>query len=173
VTELPPEVAPSQFGLNVISLVALTMGRYRLSKRQVAQFLGECFDIKTPASTVVNHQKTISQALAEPVAELRPYVQQQPVCNVDETGGRQAGQPKRSWLWTVVTRYAPLFRIAPSCSSEIARDLLGEHDAGGRGRIVAAPTPGWLSASSAGDVGYATSRKSSNGAAIRIASDGT
>jgi transposase len=37
--ELPPEVAASQFGLNVISLVALMMGRYRLSKRQVPQFL--------------------------------------------------------------------------------------------------------------------------------------
>jgi transposase len=125
--ELPPEVAASQFGLNVISLVALMMGRYRLSKRQVSQFLWECFGIEIAASTVVNHQKTISQALAEPVAELQPYVQQQPACNIDETGWRQAGQSRRSWLWTVVTIHATLFRIAPSRSSQIARDLLGEN----------------------------------------------
>jgi len=128
--ELPPEVAASQFGVNVISLVALLMGRYRLSKRQVSQLLWECFGIEMAASTVVNHQKTISQALAEPVAELQPYIQGQPTCNVDETGWRQAGQAKRSWLWTVVTRHATLFRIAPSRGSQVARDLLGEHYAG-------------------------------------------
>jgi transposase len=33
-------------------------------------------------------------------------------------------------LWTVVTVHATLFRVAPSRSSQIARDLLGEHDAG-------------------------------------------
>jgi transposase len=49
---------------------------------------------------------------------------------VDETGWRQAGQPKRSWLWTVVTRYVTLFRIAPSRASQVARDRLGEHYAG-------------------------------------------
>jgi len=113
-----------------MSLVGLLLGRYRLSKRQVAQLLWECFGIEMAASTVINHQKTISQALVEPVAELQPYIQRQPTCNVDETGWRQAGQPKRSWLWTVVTRYVTLFRIAPSRASQVARDLLGEHYSG-------------------------------------------
>jgi transposase len=125
--ELPPEVAASQFGVNAMSLVGLLLGRYRLSKRQFAQLVWECFGIKMAASTVINHQKTISQALAEPVSELQPYVQRQPTCNVDETGWRQAGQLKRSWLWTVVTGYATLFRIASSRGSQVARDLLGEH----------------------------------------------
>jgi transposase len=70
--ELPPEVATSQFGVNVMSLVGLLLGRYRLSKRQVAQLLWECFGIEMAASTVITHQNTISQALVEPVAELSP-----------------------------------------------------------------------------------------------------
>ncbi|NDJ76124.1 MAG: IS66 family transposase, partial [Chloroflexi bacterium] len=41
--ELLPEVASSWFGPNVISLVGLLMGRYRLSKRQVTHLLAECF----------------------------------------------------------------------------------------------------------------------------------
>ncbi len=82
------------------------------------------------ASTVVNHQKTISQALADPVAELQPYIQGQPTCNVDETSWRQTGQLRRSWLWTVVTRHVTLFRIAPSRGSQVARDLLGENYVG-------------------------------------------
>jgi transposase len=128
--ELPRDVAASQVGVNVRSLVGLLMGRYRLSKRQVAQVMGECFGIEMAASTVVNHQKTLSQALAEPVAELQPYIQGQPNCNVDETSWRQAGQLRRSWLWTVVTRYATLFRIAPSRGSQVAHELLGENYAG-------------------------------------------
>jgi transposase len=128
--ELPRDVAASQFGVNVMSLVGLLMGRYRLSKRQVAQLMRECFGIEMAASTVVNHQKTLSRALAEPVAELQPYIQGQPSCNVDETSWRQAGQLRRSWLWTVVTRYATLFRIVPSRGSQIARKLLGENYTG-------------------------------------------
>ena len=124
--ELPPEVATSWFGPNVISLVGLLMGRYRLSKRQVTHLLAECFGITMAASTVVNQQQVISQALAAPVAELEPVVKNEPVCNIDETSWRQVGAAKRPWLWTVVTAQVTLFRIAPSRSSQIARDLLGE-----------------------------------------------
>jgi transposase len=52
--ELPRAVAASWFGPNVISLVGLLMGRYRLSKRQVTHLLAEYFAIHMAASTVVN-----------------------------------------------------------------------------------------------------------------------
>jgi hypothetical protein len=48
------------------------MGRYRLRKRQVRHLLAECFGITMAASTVVNQQQVISQALAQPVADLQP-----------------------------------------------------------------------------------------------------
>jgi transposase len=124
--ELPPEVASSWFGPNVISLVGLLMGRYRLSKRQVTHLVAECFGVTMAASRVVNHQQMLSQALAAPVAELEPVVKNEPVCNLDETSWRQVGAPRRPWLWTVVTPQVTLFRIAPGRSRQIARDLLGE-----------------------------------------------
>ena len=123
--ELPPEVAASWFGPNVISLVGLLMGRYRLSKRQVTHLLAECFGIRMAASTVVNQQQVISQARAAPVAELEPVVKNEPACNIDETSWRQPGTAKRPWLWTVVTAHITLFRIAPSRSGQMARALLG------------------------------------------------
>jgi transposase len=128
--ELPPEVASSWFGPNVISLVGLLIGRYRLSKRQVTHLLAECFGITMAASTVVNQQQVISQALVAPVAELEPVVKNEPVCNIDETGWRQVGASKRPWLWTVVTAQVTLFRIAPGRSGQIAREWLGEHYGG-------------------------------------------
>ena len=54
--ELPSEIAASWFGPNVISLVGFVMGRFRLSKRQVADLLAECFAIPMVVSTVVNQQ---------------------------------------------------------------------------------------------------------------------
>jgi transposase len=53
-------------------------------------------------------------------------VKTEPVCNIDETSWRQRGAAKRPWLWTVVTAQVTLFCIAPGCSSQAARDLLGE-----------------------------------------------
>jgi transposase len=128
--ELPPDIAASWFGPNAISLAGFVMGRFRLSKRQVTDLLAECFAIPMAASTVVNQQQVISQALAAPVAELEPVVKNAPVCNMDETSWRQGGAPRRSWLWTVVTAQVTLFRIAPSRSGQVARELLGEHYGG-------------------------------------------
>lgn len=123
---LPREIAASQFGPNLVSLMAVLMGRYRLSKRQVVDLLGTCFAVPLAASSVVNQQQVISEALAQPVEELRAYVQQQPACNVDETSWRQAEQSKSSWLWVVVTALVTVFHIVPSRSGAIDRELLGE-----------------------------------------------
>jgi hypothetical protein len=54
--ELPPANAASWFGPNMISLVGLLMGPYRLSKQQVTHLVTECFGITMAASTVVNQQ---------------------------------------------------------------------------------------------------------------------
>ncbi len=124
--QLPAEVAASQFGPNLVSLMALLMGCYRLSKRQVADLLANCFGIQLAASTVVNQQRVVSEALAPAVDELQPYVQQQPACNVDETSWRQAEQTKHSWLWVVVTTLVTVFHVAASRSGAVARQLLGE-----------------------------------------------
>ena len=124
--ELPPAITASWFGPNVISLAGYVMGRFRLSKRQVADLMAECFAIPMAVSTVVNQQQVISAALAAPVAALEPAVKNAPVCNIDETSWRQVGVSRRSWLWTVVTAQVTLFRIAPSRSGQIARALLGE-----------------------------------------------
>ncbi len=128
--ELPPEIAASWFGPNAISLAGYVMGRFRLSKRQVSDWLAECFAIPMAVSTVVNQQQVISAALAAPVAGLEPVVKKAPVCNIDETSWRQRNAQRRSWLWTVVTPQVTLFRIAPSRSGQIARELLGD-DYGG------------------------------------------
>jgi hypothetical protein len=106
------------------------MGRFRLSKRQVSDWLAECFAIPMAVSTVVHQQQVISAALAAPAAALEPVVKQASVCNMDETSWRQRDAQRCSWLWTVITAQVTLSRIAPSRSGQIARELSGVHNEG-------------------------------------------
>lgn len=87
--ELPMEVASSQFGPNLAALMAILMGVYRLSKRQVSRILNDCFAISVSAGSVVKQQETVSRALGEAVEEAEQYVQKQAVRNIDETGWPQ------------------------------------------------------------------------------------
>jgi len=127
---LPPEVAASQFGPNLVALLGVLMGVYRLSKRQVTGLLEDCFDIRLSTGSVVNQQKAVSAALAEPVEEARAYVQGQAVRNIDETGWYQRDQDKKGWLWVVVTPLVTVFLVALSRGGKIARQLLGEESGG-------------------------------------------
>jgi transposase len=123
-------VAASQFGPNLVSLIVVLMGCYRLSKRQVVDLVDTCFGVPVAASSVVNPQQVVSAALTEPVEALEAYVKQPPACNVDETSWRQSEQPKASGLWVVVTALVTVFHIVPSRRGAVARQLLGATYAG-------------------------------------------
>ncbi len=124
--ELPASVSVSQFGPQVVSLMVLLMGVYRLSKRQVVRNLADCDGVEVAVSSVVNQQHAVSAALAAPVAAAQGYVQQQQACNVDETRWRQRGQPKTGWLWVAVTHFVTVFQVALSRRHEVAQGLLGK-----------------------------------------------
>lgn len=128
--ELPPEVAVSQFGPYLVAMVALLMGVYRLSKRQVVALLADGFGIDLSPGSVVNQQQALSAALAQPTQEALQYVQQQAARQVDETGWRQADVPQRGWLWVVVTPLVTLFHIALSRAGQVVKELVGEETRG-------------------------------------------
>lgn len=128
--KLPPEVAVSQFGPNLVALIVLLMGVYRLSKRQVKSLLEDCFGIDISASSVVNQQKAVSKALEKTVTKACTYVEKQTVRNIDETGWYQHDQEKKKWLWIVVTQLVTVFKIAKNRSGETAKELLGEDSKG-------------------------------------------
>lgn len=70
--------------------------------------------------TVNNLRNEASAAVATPVAEVRAYVQSQPVVGADETGFPQGnadgGNSKGSqaWLWVAVTPLASEYNIVVS-----------------------------------------------------------
>jgi transposase len=130
VTRAPlPEGVPNRiFGPRLQALVAVLSGAYRLSKRNIQQLLADCFGVELALGSISALESATSEALQEPVAEARRFIQQQPVAHVDETGWREAND--RAWLWTAVTQAVTVFLIRCSRGSQVAKELLSESFAG-------------------------------------------
>jgi transposase len=95
-----------------------------LSKRTTQDLLEDLFGVSMGLGTVANLEHATVQAVAEPVAAARAYVQAQPAAHLDETGWREGQQ--RAWLWTMVTTWVTVFVVRRSRSGKVARELLGE-----------------------------------------------
>jgi transposase len=122
--ELPAGVPTGGFGPRVQAVAALCTGAYHLSKRTTQSVMADLFGLPLSVGTLANLEQATVQALAEPVAEARSYVQQQPAAYLDETGWREGQQ--RAWLWTAVTAWATVFVVRRSRSGKVAQELLGE-----------------------------------------------
>jgi transposase len=122
--EVPSGVPPGGFGPRLQAITALCTGAYHLSKRTTQRALEDLFGIPMGLGTIANLEHATVQAVAEPVAEARAHVQQQPAAYLDETGWREGQQ--RAWLWTAVTAGVTVFVIRVSRSGKVAQELLGE-----------------------------------------------
>jgi transposase len=125
---LPAGVPQRSFGPRLTAVVSLLSGRYRLSRREVRQALGDLWGVRLSLGAVVRQEQAQSAALAPVVDEARAAVQQAAVVNVDETGWRQRQQ--RAWLWTVVTAELTVFLIDRSRGGAVVDGLLGAQFAG-------------------------------------------
>jgi transposase len=122
--ELPAGVPAGGFGPRVQAITALCTGAYHLSKRTTQNVMEDLFGVSMGLGTIANLEQAAAQAVAEPVAEARGYVQAQPAVYLDETGWREGRQ--RAWLWAAVTAWVTVFVIRLSRSSKVAQELLGE-----------------------------------------------
>ena len=121
---MPPAVPAGAFGPRLQATVALLSGRYRLSRREVADLCGTLLDAPLCVGSVDGLCQATSDALAAPVAAAQASVTQAERAHADETSWRQAGQSR--WLWCAVTPLATVFRLATSRSSAAAQALLGK-----------------------------------------------
>jgi transposase len=122
--EVPPGVATGGFGPRVQAIIALCTGAYHLSQRTTHTVLQDLFGVSLGLGTIANLEQATVRAVAEPVAEARAYVPQQPAAYLDETGWREGR--RRAWLWTAVTAGVTVFVVRLSRSAAVAHELLGE-----------------------------------------------
>ena len=122
--EVPSGVPTGGFGPRVQAITALCPGAYHLSNRTTQRALEDLFGVQMGLGTIATLEHATVQAVAEPVAEARAYVQQQPVAYLDETGWREGQQ--RAWRWTAVTEGVSVFVVRASRGGKVAQELWGE-----------------------------------------------
>jgi transposase len=120
---LPAGVSTGEFGPRVQAITAMCTGAYHLSKRTTQGLMDDLFGLSLSLGTIANLEQATAEALTEPVAEARAYVQAQPAAYLDETGWREGQQ--RAWLWTAVTAWVTVFAIRLARSGKVAQELLG------------------------------------------------
>jgi transposase len=125
VGKLPEGIPTRAFGPTVDATIAVLMGVYRLTKRQVPELMHDFFGLPMSVGAVLGCQKSASAAIAEPVEDARSYVKKQPVKHADETGWREGIGRSRAWLWTVVTTQVVVFMIHARRNADAAKELLG------------------------------------------------
>lgn len=126
--ELPVGVPTGAFGPRFTALVAMRVGRFRLSRRECSQFIAATTDTSLAPSTVVKLCDRASEALEAPVAAITAEVRRSEVVYVDETTYKRSG--KRTWLWVAVSGTATLFRLADGRSRKERKAMLGENFGG-------------------------------------------
>jgi transposase len=117
----PPEVPPGSFGPQVVALVALLHGRYRMSTRELALLVDDLWHVPLSLGSVPALYQTVSTALAPVYHEVQQVVQEQAVANVDETPWRENRQQR--YLWVAVTLVATLFLVARRSREALERLL--------------------------------------------------
>jgi transposase len=125
---LPEGVPAGCFMPRLLAVIALLSGAYRLSKRQIQDLLSDLLGIGISLGSIITVERSVSQALAEPVTEARRFVREQAVVHSDETSWKQGLQ--RAWLWVAVTSWVTVFLIRLSRGAVVAKELLGEGFAG-------------------------------------------
>lgn len=127
IAELPVGVPRSSFGPNLRALLALLIGRYRISRRGAQDLCSDVFNISVSLGSVANVVDGYRRALGAAYDEAAEAAKRSALAYMDETGWREKGQ--RRYLWILVTTLVVLFRIGKR-SRHTAREMLGENYAG-------------------------------------------
>lgn len=122
--QLPDGVPTGSFGPTVAAVIALLLGVYGLSRRDVAELMRDLFGLPISLGGVVGCQKIATDALAAPHAQAQAQVPRARVKYADETGWKLGNI--YACLWVVVTPTVTLFRIQAERSRAAAKQVLGK-----------------------------------------------
>jgi transposase len=123
-----PQEAQGQFGPQLSALIAYLTVVCRLPRRMVRDLLEQVLAIPLSLGSIQNSWEEVSEAVAEPCAELERQLPNEPVINSDETGYRTSGEKR--WLWALVAANFVFYKIALTRGAEVLVELLGDVFAG-------------------------------------------
>ena len=119
----PADAQGPVFGPRLRALVTMLVVRYRLSRRDVVEYLGDVLGVPASAAQLSFGERRTTRALEAPYAEALKATQEADVVHADETSWSYGGIP--GWLWVASTGKVAVFRIDDRRGSEAAQALLG------------------------------------------------
>jgi transposase len=123
----PLPVAVKAAGLvspRLSALAAYQKGDCHMSYSTIQRFWNEVLGIPISRSQLVNVIQKASAAFAEPYAELREALVQEPYVGADESGHKDWGD--KLWAWCFHASRFTVFHIDPSRSSDVLKAILTE-----------------------------------------------
>ncbi len=121
---LPHEIAGSSFGPRLEATVGLLAGRYRMSHREIQEYLRDQWNIVVGLGSIPAMLRRVDAALTQPANEAWQHVRHANVRYIDETGWRECN--KKSWLWAAIGPQATAFCVAPTRGSVVLEEHFGE-----------------------------------------------
>jgi transposase len=109
-------------------MTATLVGRFRQSKRLVAELYEIVYGLSISPASVCAMERRVSEALAAPVDQARHAIRKESFVGSDETGWRR--MRLKAWLWLTATDQLAVFTIARRRSSTVVKRILGEAFAG-------------------------------------------
>jgi transposase len=125
IAPLPVAVkAAGLVGPKLSALAAYQKGDCHMSYSTIQRFWNDVLGIPISRSQLVNVIQKASAAFAEPYAQLREALVQEPYVGSDESGHNDWGD--RLWTWCFRAARFTVFHIDPSRSSEVLKAILTE-----------------------------------------------
>jgi transposase len=124
----PKDVPSGNFGPELVALVAVLHGRYRVSMGEVVLVLEAIWGLKLSKGMVAKMCEQTSQALASPYHQAHAVIKTTHQNNIDETSWKLAGQ--KYWLWVVAAEFLTGFYLAKSRSRKSFETLVGKEYSG-------------------------------------------
>jgi transposase len=122
--KLPDELAGSPFGSGLQAAVVTLTARNRVSRRDMSELAYDLFGLGVSVGAVDAICQRAAHALAAPHEALVESVLSASAVNVDETGWFTAHDPRT--LWTAVTPWAAIFRVAEDRHRDRLEELIGK-----------------------------------------------
>jgi transposase len=119
---LPPEVPQGVVGPRLQAVCALLVGRYRMTRRSLQEFLLQVGGEALSLGSVSALEARTALALAAPYEAARAAIAHAPRVNADETPWREGAA--KAWLWTAVSDWIVCFLVARNRSREAFEALV-------------------------------------------------
>lgn len=125
IAELPKGITWGITGAKLTSFMSQLSSRYRLSRRDVKEFLKEHLNFEVSLGTVFNKEKLVTTSLEKATDNLLRRIKKNPFLHVDETGHKR--DAKKEWMWSVSTLKAAFFVVLLSRGKKAMKTLIGNY----------------------------------------------